>query len=185
MSEAIHPLAPEHTPFFITAPGETDVLLNVMTGVVAGCILLLGVFYFRLHALPEHLAHRGTKAKLEIVGVLGLLSLFTHNHLFWIAGLLLALIPIPDFSVPLTKMADSLETMARRRRASPVVDLPPERVPPIEVGRPGEVVSLQEIPPPTEIASRSAIEPPAKVIIPRFKDEKSSGGHRQSAPHRE
>jgi hypothetical protein len=68
----------------------------------------IGVFYFKLHSLPEQMAHRGQKVQFEIVAVLGLLALFTHNHLFWIAGLLLALVPMPDFSTPLASMAQSL-----------------------------------------------------------------------------
>lgn len=75
-------------------------------------IVGIGVFYFRLHALPEQMAHRGQKVQFEIVAVLGLLSLFTHNHLFWIAGLLLALVPMPDVSTPLRSMAQSLGRIA-------------------------------------------------------------------------
>lgn len=43
-----------------------------------------------------------------------LIALFTHNHLFWIAALLLALIEFPDFSSPITSMADSLRKIADR-----------------------------------------------------------------------
>jgi hypothetical protein len=46
--------------------------------------------------------------------VLGLLALFTHIHLFWVAGLLLALIDIPDFSGSFTRMAGALETIAAK-----------------------------------------------------------------------
>jgi hypothetical protein len=44
--------------------------------------------------------------------VLGLLSLFTHNHLFWVIGLFLAMIDLPDFSTPLRRIAGSVEKMA-------------------------------------------------------------------------
>jgi hypothetical protein len=50
--------------------------------------------------------------QFEIVAVLGLLALFTHVHLFWIAGLLLALIDFPDFSTPLRSIAGSVEKIA-------------------------------------------------------------------------
>ncbi|MET4634680.1 hypothetical protein ABIE08_004632, partial [Kaistia defluvii] len=30
MDDKIHPVAIEHLPFFITAPGQTDILFNVM-----------------------------------------------------------------------------------------------------------------------------------------------------------
>ena len=43
------------------------------------------------------MAHKSQKLQFEIVAVLGLLALFTHIHLFWIAGLLLALVDLPDF----------------------------------------------------------------------------------------
>ena len=50
--------------------------------------------------------------QFEIVAVLGLISLFTHMHIFWIAGLLLALIELPDFSGLLSRIAGSVEKMA-------------------------------------------------------------------------
>jgi hypothetical protein len=131
MSDTLHPLAPHHLPPFITAPGESDILFNVMAGVVILTIVLLGVFYFRLHALPEHMAHKGQKFQYELVAVLGLLSLFTHNHAYWIAGLLLAFIPIPDFSTPLSGMASSLAKIAASR--SPPIEVEPAPPPLIDV----------------------------------------------------
>jgi hypothetical protein len=75
-------------------------------------IIGIGLVYWRLHALPEHLAHRGEKIQYQFVAVLGLLALFTHNHAFWVAGLLLAFLRLPDFTTPLTTMARSLSKMA-------------------------------------------------------------------------
>jgi hypothetical protein len=75
-------------------------------------VLAVGILFFRLHTLPERMAHRGHKLQFEIVAVLGLLALFTHMHIFWVAGLLLALIDFPDFGTPLRRMAGSLERMA-------------------------------------------------------------------------
>jgi hypothetical protein len=124
MSSSINPAAPHHLPPFITAPGETDILFTVMVVVVMVAIVLIGTFYFRLHALPEHMSHRGEKIQYEIVAVLALLSLFTHNHVYWIAGLLLALVKIPDFSTPLTRIADSLTRIADRREPEPEQPLP-------------------------------------------------------------
>ena len=72
----------------------------------------MGLIFLRLHTLPERMAHKAHKLQFEIVAVLGLLALFTHIHLFWVAGLLLALIEIPDFWNPLRRMAGSLEKMA-------------------------------------------------------------------------
>ena len=85
-----HPLAPHHLPGFITAPGETDVLMVVMGIFLIVAVLVVGNFYLRLHTLPERMAHKSQKLQFEIVAVLGLLALFTHIHMFWIAGLLLA-----------------------------------------------------------------------------------------------
>ncbi len=114
MAANLHPAAPHHLPPFVTAPGETDVLLLIMGIVIVLAVVGIGVFYFKLHALPEHMAHRGQKIQFEIVAVLALIALFTHNHAFWIAALLLALVPLPDFTTPLTSMAQSLGRMARR-----------------------------------------------------------------------
>ena len=58
------------------------------------------------------MAHKGHKIQFEIVAVLGLIALFTHMHIFWIAGLLLALIDIPDFGNSLNRIAGSAEKIA-------------------------------------------------------------------------
>src|SRR5688572_2640105 len=112
MTASPHPAATHHLPSFITAPGETDVLMVAMTIVLLGAVVGFGLLFLRLHTLPERIAHRGHKLQFEIVAVLGLLALFTHMHIFWVAGLLLALIDIPDFLGPLRGMAGSLEKIA-------------------------------------------------------------------------
>ena len=75
-------------------------------------VLGFGLLFFRLHSLPERIAHRGHKLQFEIVAVLCLISLFTHMHIFWIAGLLLALVDLPDFGTPLNRIAGSAEKIA-------------------------------------------------------------------------
>ena len=110
--EQTHPAAVGHLPAFITGPNQTDYLFVVTVILVIGAVLLVGNLYLRIHALPEHMAHRGNKIQLEVVSVLALLALFTHIHLFWIAALLLAFIPIPDFATPIASMARSLEKLA-------------------------------------------------------------------------
>jgi hypothetical protein len=50
--------------------------------------------------------------QFEIVAVLGLISLFTHMHIFWVAGLLLAMIDLPDFGTPMRSIADSVGRIA-------------------------------------------------------------------------
>ena len=112
MSEATHPSTPHHLPGFITAPGDTDTLMVVVGIILLGAILLVGNFYLHLHTMPERMAHKSQKFQFEIVAVLGLLALFTHNHLFWVIGLFLAMIDLPDFSTPLRKIARAVERMA-------------------------------------------------------------------------
>ena len=111
MTASIHPAASSaHPPFFITAPGETDALMVVMGVILVLFVFAVGIVYFHLHALPDRFAHK--KVQLEIVCVLGLLAMFTHRHIFWIAGLLLALVDFPDFSTPLNRIAGSVERVA-------------------------------------------------------------------------
>jgi hypothetical protein len=124
-SAMLHPAATDHLPFFITAPGETDGLFNAMVVFLIVVVFAVGLIYLRIHALPEHLAHGASKVQLQLVGVLALLALFTHNHIFWIAALLLALIQFPNFSAPLASMAESLEKMAGREPAEGAMSLPP------------------------------------------------------------
>src|SRR5262245_50670499 len=112
MAEPLHPAATHHLPSFITAPGDTDWLVVIMAGVLAFSVVMFGVLFLWLHSLPERMAHRTHKLQLELVAVLCLISLFTHMHIFWIAGLLLALIDLPDFGTPLTRIATSAEKIA-------------------------------------------------------------------------
>ncbi|GAU85405.1 hypothetical protein [Bosea sp. BIWAKO-01] len=111
-SPNIHPAAPHYLPPFITAPGETDYLMVAMAVLLLVAVLTVGIIFFRLHTLPERMAHKSQKLQFEIVAVLGLLALFTHVHLFWVAGLLLALIDLPDFSGLFGRMAHALERIA-------------------------------------------------------------------------
>ena len=110
----LHSVAIEHLPIFITPPGQTDVLFNVMAVFILAMVLVIGNLYLRLHALPERMSHRANVVQMEIVAVLALISLFTHNHIFWIIGLLLAFIRIPDFSTPMVSIAQSLEKLSGR-----------------------------------------------------------------------
>ena len=112
MSEALHPAAPHHLPGLITAPGDTDVVMIGVGIFLIAAVLGVGNFYLHLHTLPERMAHRTHKLQFEIVAVLGLLSLFTHNHLYWVIGLFLAMIDLPDFTTPLRRIAGSVEKMA-------------------------------------------------------------------------
>src|SRR6187431_415089 len=112
MSALLHPAAPHHLPAFVTAPGETDVMMVVMAVVLVIAVLAVGLLFLRLHTLPERMAHKSHKLQFEIVAVLGLLALFTHMHIFWVAGLLLAMIDFPDIGGWLSRIAGSVEKIA-------------------------------------------------------------------------
>jgi hypothetical protein len=128
----LNPAATDHLPFFITAPGQTDGLFNAMVVFLIVVVFSVGVFYLRLHALPEQIAHGTSKVQIQIVGVLALLALFTHNNIFWIAALLLALIKFPNFSAPLASMAQSLEKLADRAPPPVLASIPAAEVTPQE-----------------------------------------------------
>ncbi len=151
----INPAASHHLPSFITAPGETDVLMVVMTLILIASVLGFGVLFFRLHTLPERIAHKGHKIQFEIVAVLGLIALFTHMHIFWIAGLLLALIDLPDFGTSLSRIATSTEKIA---------GIP-------DGGQPGDIGSEADAHPPqvppTPVAARQTDGP--EQVPPRIK----------------
>jgi len=112
MAENIHPLAAHDLPSFITAPGETDTLMVAVAIFLVVTVVSVGVLYFNLHSLPERMSHKASRVQFEVVAVLGLLALFTHNHIFWIMALLLAFIRIPDFETPLYSISDSLRKMS-------------------------------------------------------------------------
>lgn len=112
MSESLHPAAPHHLPSFITAPGDTDVLMVAVGIILLVAILAVGNIYLQIHSLPERMAHKSQKLQFEIVAVLCLLALFTHNHLFWVIALFLAMVDLPDFSTPLRSIAGSVQKMA-------------------------------------------------------------------------
>lgn len=112
MDEQAHSAATEHLPIFVTAPGSADVLMVVTAIILAVSVIAFGVLFLRLHTLPERVAHKAHKIQFEIVAILGLIALFTHMHIFWVAGLLLAFIDIPDFGGFLGRIAGSVERMA-------------------------------------------------------------------------
>ena len=112
LSEQIHPMGPHHLPFYLAPGSGTDVLMVVVGIFLVATLIWVGTLYLRLHSLPERMAHKSEKLQFEIVAILGLLALFTHIHLFWVAGLLLAMIDIPDFGTPLRSIAGSVEKIA-------------------------------------------------------------------------
>jgi hypothetical protein len=123
VTDTLHPSAPHHLPAFITAPGDTDTLMVVVGVILVGAVMMVGNLYLRLHSMPERMAHKSQKLQFEIVAVLGVIALFTHNHLFWIIGLLLAMMDLPDFSTPLRSIAGSVRKMAGHGRETEGPDL--------------------------------------------------------------
>lgn len=115
----MNPAAPQHLPSFVTAPGQSDWLMTVMAVFLVVAVVSVGLVFLKLHALPEHMAHRTSKVQYQFVAVLALLALFTHNNAFWIAALLLALVELPNFSTPMNSIALSLERMSGRDRQGP------------------------------------------------------------------
>jgi len=124
MQAAMNPAAPRHIPGFVTGPGETDFLLYGMAIFLVMAVTFVGVLFLRLHHLPEHIVNKGQKIQFKIVAVLALISMLTHNNTLWIAALLLALIPIPDYLTPLTGMAHSLARIAKRWNPREAVGTP-------------------------------------------------------------
>ena len=112
MNPSVHQLAPHHLPAFITAPGDTDYFMVGVGIFLIIAVLMAGNLFLWLHTLPERMAHKAQKFQFELVAVLGLLALFTHIHLFWVAGLLLAFVDLPEIGKPLSRMADAQERLA-------------------------------------------------------------------------
>lgn len=123
-TQPLHPAATQHLPGFITAPGDTDVLMVAMAIILGFCVFGFGLLFLRLHTLPERVAHKGHKIQFEIVAILGLLALFTHMHIFWVIGLMLAFIDIPDFGGFLGRIAGSVEKMAGLKPGTGADDVP-------------------------------------------------------------
>lgn len=124
MSDQLYPMAPHHLPFYLAPGSGTDTLMVVMGIFLIGIVLWVGTLYWKLHSLPERMAHKSQKLQFELVAVLGLISLFTHMHIFWIAGLLLALIDLPDFGTPLRSIAGSVEKIAEATPAGSGEEIP-------------------------------------------------------------
>ena len=125
MSENIHPLAAHHIPSFLPGPDGSDPLMTVMIVALVALVILVGSLYLHLHALPERVVHGNERMQMEIVAILALVALFTHNNLFWIAALLLAFVKLPDFQTPLVSIASSLARLSGRNNPATLPDSAP------------------------------------------------------------
>ena len=111
MSDAIHPLAPHSLPPFVGGADGSDPLFSAIIFFVIIAVLGIGVFYLKLHAIPEQLAHKHSNTQSQLIMVLALLALFTHNNIFWVAALILALLKLPDFLTPINSISESLKKL--------------------------------------------------------------------------
>lgn len=117
MESSLRETAIAHAPFFVTGPGQSDVLFTIIVWFIILTVFGLGALYLSLHALPERLAHHANHTQIQLISILTLLALFTHNNLFWLAALVIAVVQVPDFYTPIKSIADALKAMARQRGA--------------------------------------------------------------------
>ncbi|MBE1284701.1 MAG: hypothetical protein GJ676_15425 [Rhodobacteraceae bacterium] len=86
----------ERLPFWVTPPGETDGFMMVVGFVLVATLLGFGALYFTIQAIPDRMAAGAHKVQMQLVSVLGLISLFTLNNAFWIAAILIAAVPLHE-----------------------------------------------------------------------------------------
>ena len=137
MNEMPVTVAWEHLPFYITGPGETDLLFGAVAVALVAILVGFGALYFTIQAIPDRMVEGAGKAQMQVVGLLGLISLFTMNNAYWIAALLLAAVRIPDIVTPLKEIARSkagngplTNTREQPEAATETrVELPPEQKP--------------------------------------------------------
>lgn len=119
MSGELHPLAPHSLPPFVGAADGSDPLFSAIIFIVILAVLGVGVFYLKLHAIPEQLAHKHGNTQSQLIMVLALLALFTHNNIFWVAALILALLKLPDFLTPINSISESLKKLTPEEADAP------------------------------------------------------------------
>lgn len=107
-----HPLAPHYLPGFLPGADGRDPLFTIVVVFLLLVLLGAGVVYFKLHSIPEHMGERHNSTQLQLISILAILALFTHNNVFWVLALLIAAIKIPDFLSPLMSIASSLAKLA-------------------------------------------------------------------------
>ncbi len=114
MNETAHLTRPDPLPFFIAAPDETDIVFIAVGVILAVTIVVLGTLSLTFRGWPDRLAHGANKSQIQLVAILGLLSLITFNNYLWLAALVLAVVRVPDIVTPLRDIAASV----RARRES-------------------------------------------------------------------
>lgn len=134
----IHPAAPHHLPVYIPSAEGSDPLFMIVVAFMLILFLGAGVLYFKLHSLPEHMGEKANSTQLQLISILAILALFTHNNAFWVLALLLAAIRLPDYLTPIQNIANSLAKIAKKEDTAdgqrptpdPVSDSPDFPVPP-------------------------------------------------------
>ena len=119
----LHPLAPHHLPIYLPGPDGSDPLFTAVVVILLVALMGIGVLYFKLHSLPEQMGVKFNSTQFQLISVLSVLALFTHNNTFWVLALLIAVIRIPDFSTPINSIADSLKKLVNKNE-TPDVDSP-------------------------------------------------------------
>lgn len=121
-------------PFFVVALGGTDYFMLAIGIFLVVVLLGLGALYFTVQAIPDRMASGSHKIQMQLVGILGMISLFTMNNAFWIAGILLAAIPFHElFPDHFARVDHALAA----RDATPEIDDEPEEA--VEVDAEAEV----------------------------------------------
>lgn len=100
MTPELSPVELSQLPFFVTGPGEVDLFQIAVAVFLILVVLGFGALYFTIQAIPERLAGGANKAQMQIIGLLGLLSLFTLNNAYWVAALIFAAIPVNEIIAP-------------------------------------------------------------------------------------
>lgn len=83
-------------PFWVSGPGQTDGFMWTVGVVLVAVLIGFGALYFTIQAIPDRMATGAQKVQMQLVGMLGLVSLFTMNNAFWIAAILIAAVPLHE-----------------------------------------------------------------------------------------
>ena len=82
MTAATHPLAPRGLPSYIGRADGSDPLFTAVVFILIAGLTGVTVLYFKLHSIPEHPAQEQNNTQTQLIIVLTVLTLFTHNNLF-------------------------------------------------------------------------------------------------------
>ncbi|MCJ8318346.1 MAG: hypothetical protein MJK12_01845 [Colwellia sp.] len=112
----------EHIPSYLAGADGDPLMIGIAITLIV-MVLIGGVLYFKLHAVPEHIAHGKNHTQIQLISILTILALFTHNNVFWVAALVVAVIKLPDFLSPLKSIARSLSIIAKNEKAKLAADV--------------------------------------------------------------